>query len=272
MSVFSTAQHLDEALAAYSDPVDQRAGQIVQSAIKHLYAFAEEIGLTRDEWMQGIEFLTAVGQMCDDTRQEFILLSDTLGLSMLVEMINQDPADGTTDPTVFGPFHVPDAPLKKMGESILIDDDDGTPLTFTGHVRDVDGNPIEGALLDVWQTASNGMYDVQDPSQTPMNCRGRFVTGTDGAYAFVAVKPVAYPIPGDGPAGAMLRATGRHNWRPAHTHVVVSAPGVKTIITHLFDKDSDYLDSDTVFGVRDGLIVDMSASSVRFDFVVEADG
>jgi catechol 1,2-dioxygenase len=190
---------------------------------------------------------------------------------MLVEMINQNGAEGTTDPTVFGPFHVADAPLMKMGESIVIDDDPGAPLTFEGTVLDLDGAPVERAELDVWQTASNGLYDVQDPNQTPMNFRGRFVTGTDGAYKFVSVRPVAYPIPDDGPAGAMLRTTGRHNWRPAHTHIVVTAPGIKTIITHLFDKGSEYLDSDTVFGVREGLVVDMSGPSVHFDFVVEPD-
>ena len=235
------------------------------------FGWVEEVGLTREEWFEGIRFLTDVGQMCDDQRQEFILLSDILGVSMLVEMINQNGAEGTTDPTVFGPFHVPDAPLMAMGESIVIDDDPGAPLTFEGTVLDLDGAPVEGAELDVWQTASNGMYDVQDPNQTPMNFRGRFVTGADGAYRFVSVRPVAYPIPDDGPAGAMLRTTGRHNWRPAHTHIVVNAPGMKTIITHLFDKGSDYLDSDTVFGVREGLVVDMSGTSVRFDFVVEPD-
>lgn len=271
MSTFSVSDHLNEALEAYSNPVDARTGEIARSAIKHLYAFVEEVGLTREEWFEGIEFLTAVGQMCDEQRQEFILLSDTLGVSMLVEMINQNGADGTTDPTVFGPFHVPDAPHRNMGDSIVIDDDPGAVLTFEGMVRDLDGVPVEGAELDVWQTASNGRYDVQDPDQTPMNFRGRFTTGADGAYRFDSARPVAYPIPDDGPTGAMLRAAGRHNWRPAHTHIVVAAPGRKTIITHLFDKGSDYLDSDSVFGVREGLVVDMSGTSVHFDFVVEAD-
>lgn len=266
---FSTADHLDDALTAYGDPNDERTGEIVRSAIKHLYGFVEDIGLTRDEWFAGIEFLTAVGKMCDERRQEFILLSDTLGVSMLVEMVNQDGTEGTTDPTVFGPFHVPDAPVKQMGASILIDDDPGPRLTFQGRVLGLDGEPINRAELDVWQTASNGLYDVQDPDQTPMNLRGKFTTGVDGSYSFESVRPVAYPIPDDGPTGNMLRAGGRHNWRPAHTHFVVAAPGRKTVITHLFDKGSDYLDSDTVFGVRNSLVVDMSGDTVDYDFVLE---
>jgi hydroxyquinol 1,2-dioxygenase len=266
---FSTTDHLAEVLDEYNDAANERVGEIARSAIKHLYAFVEEVGLTREEWFQGIEFLTAVGQMCDDQRQEFILLSDTLGVSMLVEMINQEGAEGTTDPTVFGPFHVEGAPMRKMGESIVIDDDPGPRVTFRGSVRDLQANPINGAEIDVWQTASNGLYDVQDPEQTPMNLRGRFVTGVDGRYKFVSVRPVAYPIPGDGPTGDMLRATGRHNWRPAHTHVMVTAPGYKTIITHLFDAQSDYLDSDAVFGVRGSLVVDMSGDEVEYDLVVE---
>ena len=269
MTTFSPADHLAEAIQAYSTPRDERAGEIARAAIRHLYAFAEEVALTREEWFAGIRFLTETGHMCDDQRQEFILLSDTLGLSMLIEMINQNAAEGTTDPTVFGPFHVPNAPIREMGDSIVIDDDPGTVIMFSGTVRDLDGNPLDGAEIDVWQTASNGMYDVQDPDQTPMNMRGRFTTGADGVYSFRTVRPVAYPIPADGPAGAMLAATGRHNWRPAHTHVVVTVPGYKTIITHLFDSESDYLDSDTVFGVRDSLIVDMSGDVVTYDFVLE---
>jgi protocatechuate 3,4-dioxygenase beta subunit len=191
-------------------------------------------------------------------------------VSMLVEMINQHGAEGTTEPTVFGPFYVPGAPHKQMGDPIVIDDP-GNPLTFRGEVRDLAGGRIAGAVLDVWQTASNGLYSVQDPDQPPFNMRGRFTTGPDGAYEFVTVRPVPYPIPDDGPVGAMLTATGRHNWRPAHTHIMVTAPGYKTIITHLFDQSSDYLDSDAVFGVRDALVVDMSGPTVRFDLVMERD-
>jgi catechol 1,2-dioxygenase len=270
MASFSNADHLDDALRAYSQPNDERLGEIVRSAVTHLYAFVEEVGLTRDEWFRGIEFLTAVGQMCDERRQEFILLSDTLGVSMLVEMVDQHAAEGTTEPTVFGPFHVDGAPRREMGTSIVDDDDPGEPLTIGGFVRDLEGNPVAGATIDVWQTASNGKYDVQDPDQPPMNLRGMFTTGADGRYEFRTVRPVAYPIPDDGPVGAMLQAAGRHNWRPAHTHMVIDATGYKRIITHLFDRDSPYLDSDTVFGVRDSLVVDMSGGTATFDIVLES--
>ncbi|HWL43976.1 MAG TPA: dioxygenase [Ilumatobacter sp.] len=266
---FTTKDHLAQVLEAYSHPVDERAGELARAAIRHLFAFIEEVGLTREEWFAGVGLLTAIGHMSDDKRQEFILLSDTIGASMLVEMINQNGAPGTTDPTVFGPFHRPGAPFREMGDSIVTDDPGGEPRTFRGTVTDLDGNPIEGAQLDVWQGASNGLYDVQDDGQPDMNMRGVFTTGADGSYHFVTSRPVPYPIPGDGPVGAILRACGRHNFRPAHTHVLLTAPGHKPIITHLFDRESAHLDSDAVFGVRDGLVVDMSGPEVVFDFVME---
>ena len=228
------------------------------------------MGLTREEWFAGIQALTTIGQMCDDQRQEFILLSDTLGVSMLVEMINHAAAPGSTEPTVFGPFHVDGAPHKEMGESIVLNPmESDDPIVFTGTVRDLDSNPIKGATLDVWSTASNGFYDVQDAEQSEMNMRGIFTTGADGTYEIRAVRPVAYPIPGDGPAGELLFANGRHNHRPGHMHFVVAAPDHKTVITHLFDRDSDYLDTDAVFGVRDSLIADMSTGTCEYDFVLQ---
>jgi hydroxyquinol 1,2-dioxygenase len=267
----TTAEHLEQVLEAHSTPEDDRVGEITRAAIRHLFAFAEEVGLTRDEWFAGIQFLTAVGQMCDEQRQEFILLSDTLGLSMLVEMLNQQAADGATEPTVFGPFHVDGAPRREMGDSIVADPADGDePLVVRGRVTDLAGTPIAGATLDVWQTASNGMYDVQDRGQTPMNLRGVFTTGDDGSYEVRTVRPVAYPIPDDGPAGNLLELNGRHQWRPAHIHFVVEAPGYQRVITHLFDSASRYLDSDAVFGVRPSLIVDMSDGVCEYDFVIEA--
>jgi catechol 1,2-dioxygenase len=263
-----TSQHLEQVMAAH--PGSDRVGEITRAAIRHLYAFVEDVGLTRAEWFTGIQFLTAVGQMCDDQRQEFILLSDTLGVSMLVEMINQHGAVGATEPTVFGPFHVDGAPLKEIGDSILIDPDAADePLLLRGRVIDLSGEPIAGATLDIWQTASSGMYDVQDADQTPMNLRGIFTTGDDGGYEVRTVRPVAYQIPGDGPAGELLRLNERHNWRPAHIHFVVDAPGHKAVITHLFDAASDYLDSDAVFGVRNSLIVDMADGVCEYDFVLE---
>ncbi len=270
MATFTPQQHLAEVLSRYDDSPNPRLAELTRSFIRHLHAFAEDVQLTREEWFAGIEALTRTGQMCNDQRQEFILLSDTLGLSMLVEMINHRASDGATEPTVFGPFHVEGAPHLEMGESIVVEPaDDDEEIVFTGVVRDLDGNPIEGAELDVWSTASNGMYDVQDPEQPEMNMRGIFTTGADGAYEIRGVRPVKYSIPGDGPAGELLFANGRHNWRPAHMHFVVSAPGYKTVITHTFDAGSDYLDSDAVFGVRDSLVVDMNDGTCRYDFVLE---
>ncbi len=270
MAHITPEEHLADVLSRYEHSPNERLAEITRAAICHLHAFVAEVGLTRDEWFAGIQALTATGQLCDDKRQEFILLSDTLGVSMLVEMINHQAAEGSTEPTVFGPFHVDGAPEKAMGESIVVDAMSGDePLVLTGTVRSLDGSPIEGATLDVWSTASNGFYDVQDGDQSAMNMRGIYTTGADGSYEIAAVRPVAYPIPGDGPAGELLFANGRHNWRPGHVHFVVAAPGHKTVITHLFDHESDHLDADAVFGVRDSLVVDMSGGTCEYDFVLE---
>ena len=267
---FTPADHLAQVLAAYDDSPDPRLAEITRAAITHLHAFVVDVGLTREEWFAGIEALTRTGQMCDDERQEFVLMSDTLGVSMLVEMINHAAAPGSTEPTVFGPFHVDGAPHRGMGESVVLDPIEADEqVVFRGAVTSLDGTPLAGATLDVWSTASNGCYDVQDDDQTPMNMRGIFTTGDDGRYEIVSVRPVAYPIPGDGPAGQLLFDNGRHNWRPGHMHFVVAAPGHKRVITHLFDAASDYLDSDAVFGVRESLIADMSDGVCQYDFVLQ---
>jgi hydroxyquinol 1,2-dioxygenase len=266
---FTPSDHLAQVLAAYSHSDDPRANELAQAAIRHLHAFVEEVGLTREEWFTGISWLVATGQRSDAVRNEFILASDTLGVSMLVEMINHRAAAGTTEPTVFGPFHVAGAPERERGASIADDDYGAPPLRFTGVVRSSTGTPLAGARLDVWQAAPNRSYDVQDPDMAPMNYRGVFRTAGDGSYEFATTRPPAYQIPGDGPAGAMLRAMNRHNWRPGHTHMVVEAEGHKTVITHVFDAGSDYLDSDAVFGVRESLIVDMTGPEVRFDVILE---
>jgi catechol 1,2-dioxygenase len=232
---------------------DPRLREIMQALVRHLHAFTREVGLTDDEWLAGVKFLTATGQMCDDKRQEFILLSDTLGLSMLVDEINHDAGGAATESTVLGPFYVAGAPLRDYGESIALADD-APRAVVSGVVRDPDGKPIPGALLDIWQTASNGRYDVQDPDQPPFNLRGRFHARDDGSYRFVTVRPMCYSIPDDGPVGGLLRATDRHPWRAAHIHAIVSADGYRPVTTHIFDADSDYLDSDAVFGVKESLI------------------
>jgi protocatechuate 3,4-dioxygenase beta subunit len=264
------AEHLAQVQASFDGAPDPRLAEIMRAAVAHLHAFVADVGLTRDEWFAGIDFLTRVGQMCDGQRQETILLSDTLGVSMLVEMLNHAGAPGTTEPTVFGPFHVAGAPERPSGASIVEDEHAaGEPLTVRGQVRDHEGRPVPGARLDVWQTAPNGLYDVQDPAQPEMNLRGIFTAGDDGSYSFRTVRPVAYPIPEDGPVGEMLRATGRHNWRPAHIHFLVSAPGHKPVITHVFDRESRYLDADAVFGVRPSLVLDMDGGGATFDPVLE---
>ena len=266
-------EHLAQVQASFDGAPDPRLAEIMRAAVAHLHAFVAEVGLTRDEWIAAVDFLTRVGQMCDGQRQEVILLSDTLGVSMLVEMLNHAGVPGTTEPTVFGPFHVDGTPERPCGASIVDDRAaGGEPLTVAGRVRDQDGRPVPGARLDVWQTAPNGLYDVQDPTQPEMNLRGVFTTGEDGAYSFRTVRPVAYPIPEDGPVGEMLRASGRHNWRPAHIHFLVSAPGHKPVITHVFDRASRYLDEDAVFGVRPSLILDMEGGTATFDPVLERVG
>jgi hydroxyquinol 1,2-dioxygenase len=261
-------EHLAQVQASVEGACDARLVEIVQAAVRHLHAFVTEVGLTRDEWFAGVDFLTRVGQMCDDRRQEVILLSDVLGVSMLVEMTDRAATPGTTEPTVFGPFHVEGAPRRPLGSTIVDRDVGGEPLTVHGTVRDAAGAPVAGACLDVWQTAPNGLYDVQDDGQPAMNMRGVFTTGDDGRYAFDTVRPAAYPIPADGPVGELLRATGRHNWRPGHIHFLITAPGHEPLITHVFDRASDYLDSDAVFGVRPSLILDMDGGEARFDPVL----
>lgn len=235
---------------------DPRMREILQSAVRHLHAFVAEVRLTHAEWEAAIGFLTAVGQACTPTRQEFILLSDVLGVSSQVEMTSAGTPEGATENTVLGPFYVPGSPVRQMGESILEDDEDEGPRAIvTGRVLDLGGSPVEGARLDIWQNASNGLYAVQDPDQNPMNLRGVFVTGPDGRFAFRTVRPVPYSIPDDGPVGALLTVMGRHPWRPAHIHFLVTAPGCVPLTTHVFDGESDYLDTDAVFGVRNSLVM-----------------
>jgi protocatechuate 3,4-dioxygenase beta subunit len=195
--------------------------------------------------------------MCSDQRQEFILFSDTLGVSMVVDLINHRKPDGATESTVFGPFHRLDAPELPAGGNIAHRDETGTPTLVSGRVLDLDGDPIEGALLDVWQTQSSGLYDSQDQDlDGELHMRGKFRTDAEGRYLIRTVLPVNYPIPSDGPVGRMLRATGRHPWRPAHIHFVVSADGYEPVTTHIFDRTDEYLGSDAVFAVKDSLICD----------------
>jgi catechol 1,2-dioxygenase len=239
-----------ERLSGCDDP---RLKQIMISVINHLHAVVREVEPTIDEWTTAIDFLTETGRITQ--RQEFILLSDILGISMLVDVINHRKPSGATESTVLGPFHIPGAPLKRMGDTISLDGK-GEPTFVSGRVLDPDGTPIAGATLDVWQTSADGFYDMQDPGQPRMNLRGLFTTAADGRFFFRTVKPASYPIPNDGPVGSLLLAMGRHPMRPAHIHFIVGAPGFEPVTTHMFVAGDQYLESDAVFGVRDSLIVD----------------
>jgi catechol 1,2-dioxygenase len=250
---------LSQVLGTFEHTPNPRLRQIMEAVVRHLHQLVAEVGLTRDEWAAAIAFLTQAGQISDEGRQEFILLSDTLGVSSLVEMINYPAANGATQNTVLGPFYVPGSPERHFGESIVVDEGSGEPLVVSGVVRSIDGEPLAGATVDVWETSATGSYAVQDPDgQHHDNLRGVFRAAEDGRFEFRAVRPVVYSIPDDGPVGQMLRATGRHPMRAAHVHLRVSAPGHHELITHLFDADSEYLDSDAVFGVRPSLIVPFS--------------
>ncbi len=241
-----------EKLASCSDP---RLQSIMTALIRHLHAFAREVELSEAEWAEGIRFLTATGQMCDERRQEFILLSDVLGLSMLVDAINHRKPEGATESTVLGPFYVAGAPELEPGATIMRGGG-GEPVAVRGRVLTPGSQPIAGALVDVWQTAPNGFYDTQDPTQPAFNLRGRFRTDGAGAFHFRTVKPASYPLPTDGTVGRMLAALGRHPFRPAHIHFIVQAPGYESLTTHLFAAGDPYLDSDAVFGVKNSLIVE----------------
>jgi hydroxyquinol 1,2-dioxygenase len=244
----------EQVVASFARTPDERLRMLMQSLVRHMHAFVREVEPTEAEWMAAIRFLTDTGKMCDDlVRQEFILLSDTLGVSMLVDAINHRYATGATDTTVFGPFYIRGMPERAYGENIAFSP--GTPALVHGRVLSTDGTPIAGAVLDVWQTAENGMYSGQDTVQPHGNLRGRFRSDAEGRYAISTIVPVSYPIPTDGPVGRMLDATGRHPWRPAHLHFMIDAPEHRTLVTHLFDEADPYLGSDAVFGVKPSLMV-----------------
>ena len=253
----ATTENLTQAvLARLEGATDARLKTVMQNLVRHLHAFVSETGLTEAEWFAAIEFLTATGQKCDDKRQEFILLSDTLGVSMLVDSINHGKPTGATESTVLGPFYVHGAREMPNGANIA-EGVEGEPTYFSGTVSTPDGNPLAGATLDIWSTDGAGLYDVQRPDGK-MRARARITVDAQGRYAFWTIKPVSYPIPTDGPVGQMLLKMGRHPYRPAHTHMIVSAPGCETVTTHLFVEGDPYLESDAVFAVKDSLVVDFT--------------
>ena len=267
-SAFTTAQstspYFDEARSAevvnarMSENADARLRQVMSVLVKHLHAAIKEIEPTHEEWFAAIRFLTETGQMCTDWRQEYILLSDVLGVSMLVDAINHRRPSGATPNTILGPFYIANAPEYRNGSNICLDGK-GEPMVVEGRVTDINGKPIPDAKLEVWQTNDDGFYDVQQKGIQPeSNLRGVFTSDAEGRYWFKSVKPRHYPIPSDGPVGKLLGAMGRHPNRAAHLHFIVTAPGYEAVITHIFTPDCPYLPEDAVFGVKRELIAEFN--------------
>ena len=250
-----TEENLTQIVLDRTNTNDPRMNEIISKLITHVHAFIRDVEPTEHEWFQAIDFLTRTGQKCDDKRQEFILLSDVLGVSMLVDAINHRGLGSATETTVTGPFHAEALPME-MGANIArgSEAERAEQTVVSGTITDANGNPIEGVMLDIWQADDIGFYDVQDDKQPEMNLRGIFKTGTDGKYWFRTIKPNYYPVPVDGPVGELLNAAGRHPMRPSHIHFMIEAPGYERLITHIFSDGDAYLDSDAVFGVKESLI------------------
>jgi hydroxyquinol 1,2-dioxygenase len=251
-------------LEGYGKTADPRLREILRSLIAHLHGFVRETRLTEQEWAAGIGIITAAGQISDERRQEVILFSDLLGVSSLVNMVSANVPQGATESTVLGPFFQEGAPERQWGESVA-QRDIGQPLVIRGCVRGMDGEAVADARIDVWQTDANGLYDVQDPDAPEHNLRGFYRSNAAGEYLIKTVRPTSYPIPVDGPAGDLVRASGRHPWRPAHVHAMITAAGYRTLVTHIFDSEDDYLESDVVFAVKDSLIHDLHENTSEAD-------
>jgi len=258
-------------LTQLSNCKDARLKSVMEALVRHLHQFVREVEPTPGEWMTAIQFLTRTGQMCNDKRQEYILLSDTLGVSMLVDAINNRKPEGATESSVLGPFYLEGAPEVTSGVDLA--PGEGPGVVVRGSVKDTHGRGLPGAVLDVWQTAPNGLYHMQDGDQPEFHLCARVAVGNEGCYQFRTLKPVPYPIPTDGPAGELLRKLGRHPYRPAHIHFIVSAPGHKPLVTQLFTRGDPYLESDAVFGVKSSLIAECKSQgdewTVDYDFVLE---
>jgi hydroxyquinol 1,2-dioxygenase len=246
----------DAVVESFAGAPDARLQELLGAFVRHLHAAVRETEPTMEEWEAAIDFLTRTGQMCNDVRQEFVLFSDVLGISALVENINHRKVAGATEATVLGPFHMTESPVRANGDSIDLVGGK-TPCVVTGRVLTTDGTPIPGAQVDVWQADENGFYDVQVPDAQPAgNGRGLFTTDDEGRFWFTTVVPSYYPIPTDGPVGQLLDATRRHPNRPAHIHFIADAPGYTPVTTHIFVAGSPYLDSDAVFAVKKSLVRD----------------
>jgi hydroxyquinol 1,2-dioxygenase len=272
----------DAVLEQMATTTDPRMKEVMAAAVKHLHDFARETNLTPAEWMAGIEFMTKVGKMCTPERQEFILLSDTLGLSALVNFLHDGTAlEEGTHTSLLGPFYRENAPVLPAGSQIAKTVKPGTECVLWGRVTDVRGQPIANARVSVWQTGADGLYDIQE-SATAVDYRGVFSTDADGNYTVRTVKPIGYSIPMDGPVGTMITAQKRHGMRPAHIHFLVSAPGYRELVTALYLRDDPYLAGDVVFGSSGDLAVDLQPSdpkapikglpSMHFDMSLSREG
>ena len=254
------------AIQRVEEAAEGRMRDILLSLTRHLHGFICEVEPTEEEWLAAIRFLTETGKKCDERRQEFILLSDTLGATMLIDAINNRKPAGATESSVLGPFYREGAPAYDNGADLADGVTQGERVLVSGKVVDLDGAPVAGAVLDIWQTGPDALYAAQDEAGSFSLC-GRLTSEADGRYWFHTRKPVSYTIPGDGPVGAMLDAAGRHNWRPAHIHFMLSAAGYETLVTQLFTDDDPYLGSDAVFGVKDSLVVhyESAGDGLRLD-------
>jgi len=252
---YATEENLtDLALKQWEACHSPRLRQIMQSLVKHLHGFVRDVDLKQDEWLMAVDWLARTGKLCSDKRQEFILLSDVLGISMLVDAINHRFPEGATPSTVIGPFHIDDSPELPMGANVA-EGLAGETCFLVGNVRDTEGKPVQNAKLDIWQADADGLYESQLGAEEPV-LRAIFHTGADGKYAIRTIAPPGYSIPMDGTVGDLLRGTDISHFRPAHIHFFITAPGYETLITHLFKKGAKYIDSDVVFGVKDKLIVE----------------
>jgi hydroxyquinol 1,2-dioxygenase len=283
MALVTGQEFTKTVLKRWEDIPDPRLREVMQSAIKHLHAFVSDVQPTGAEWFKAIQFLTEIGQKCDEKRQEFILASDVMGVSMLVDDINNRRVAGATPSTVEGPFHIADAPEFANGAD-MAGKAPGIPCFVVGTVRGLDGRPVAGALLDLWQTDGEGLYEEQRRTTEPW-MRGIYHSQADGSYIVRTVAPISYTIPMDGPIGALMEKTDMSHMRPAHIHFAISAPGYHSVVTHLFQKGDEYIDNDVVYGVKTPLVVefvkkppgkapngekvDVPFYEVKYDFVLE---
>ena len=262
-------------VTAMGPNVDSRVRTVMTAMVHHMHEFMREVALTTPEFMEGLGFLIRAGQMSDDRRNEMLLLADVVGLESLADQITHhlDGSSDTTASAILGPFWRAEAPILSNGASIVQGNTEGATVLMSGRVASRDGTPIAAAVVDVWETAPNGLYEQQDPEQPDFNLRGRFHTDETGFYAVECLRPVSYPIPSDGPAGELLKLMDRHPHRPAHIHLIVTAPGYKALTTQIFDRSDAYLSSDAVFAVKDSLVIDFKAAGpeTSTDFVLSYD-